>query len=467
MPRTLSSFLTLWLTLTLTLMFPGTAETQQTGQLDPSFGSGGKVVVDWNVPNSTLEEAMAVATQSDGKMVVVGRVWTSATSMPDACTAGRILADGTVDTGFGTNGRVTVDFSPTYGSTYCNGVAIQSDGKILLAGAVQDGPANASDLMVARLQADGSLDTSFGSGGKVTLSYLSSAGSMEWVEDVLVQSGGKILLAGTIWWPGGSDHDFLTLRLLSNGSLDTSYGFSGYVTVAFDLATSKQDKLHAAALQGDGKLVLAGFAETGSGRDFAVVRLTAAGTLDPSFGVGGKDVIDFSSGQQASDMAHDVLIDASQRIVLAGETVTTGAPDRKFALARLTSSGSLDSGFSTDGRQTVTLPYPQGSRAYAVAEVANNKLVAVGEASYTTSDQDFAAVRLHDNGSLDTSFGSQGVALVPFDVGGNNADLASDVTVQVDGGIVMVGLVETTETAPLELDWGLAKLTGEPFFSFP
>ena len=347
-------------------------------------------------------------------------------------------------------------------------MAIQGDGKILIGGGLTGGPSDASDLAVARLHADGSLDTSFGSGGKVTLSYLSVSGSFEWVQAILPQSDGKILVAGTIQWPNGSDHDFLALRLLADGSLDTSYGFAGYTAIAFDLSVLKDDRVHAAALQDDGKLVLAGSAHTHDSRDFAVVRLTAVGTLDPSFGVGGKQVIDINPGQSVISWAHDVLIDSSQRIVLAGETTAPGGQDPRFALARLTHSGSLDTGFSTDGLQTVILPYPEGSRAHAVAEVANNKLVAVGEAGYVQADHDFAAVRLLDDGNLDTSFGAQGAAFVAFDLGWNNADVGSDLAVQVDGGIVIVGSVVTAGTSgQLDWDWAMAKLTGEPFFAFP
>ncbi len=260
---------------------------------------------------------------------------------------------------------------------------------------------------------------------------------------------------------------FLALRLLTNGSLDSTYGAFGYSLVAFDLASSKDDQLHAAAIQADGKVVLAGFAETTNVRDFAISRLNVDGSLDSTFGAGGKQVIDFYPAQQTAELAYDVTIDTSQRILLVGETTAPGASDPMFALTRLTSSGSLDASFSTDGRQMISFPYPHGSRAWAVAQVANNKLVAVGEASYTTTDRDFAAVRLLDDGTLDPGFGSQGFALVPFDIGAHKTDLATDLTIQLDGGIVMVGIVDTGTAGKLDLDWGVAKLTGEPFFSFP
>ena len=114
MPRTLCSLLTACLALTLTLGFSGAGEAQQTGQLDPNFGSGGKVVLDWTPVDPVSEAARAVATQADGKMVIVGDALDAAGPSTSSCVVVRTSADGTVDTSFGSNGRVLLDFTPTY-----------------------------------------------------------------------------------------------------------------------------------------------------------------------------------------------------------------------------------------------------------------------------------------------------------------------------------------------------------------
>ncbi len=207
MPRPTTTPLTVCLALTMTCIVPGPVSAQPTGQLDPSFGSGGKEVLSWNTANHPIDEAMAVTSQADGKLVIIGRSWSPTDPATGFCTVVRTLVDGSVDTNFGTNGQVTVDFSPIYGLSYCNAVTIQSDAKILVTGGTQAGPNNESDFMVARLNLDGSLDASFGSGGKATLSYLSGSGTIEYAEEVLQQSDGKIILAGSIWWPGGTDRD--------------------------------------------------------------------------------------------------------------------------------------------------------------------------------------------------------------------------------------------------------------------
>lgn len=400
------------------------------GDLDPAFGNGGRVTTDF-----TLNDRVnAVAIQPDGKIIAAGGVGALLTLVryntdgtidstfgdngkvtdPTSSLAfdvilqpdGKIIAvgsfgnlvmvrynpDGSPDTSFGSNGKVTANFGF---STSANAAALQPDGKIVVVGAVftfEFIPAT-NNFFCARFNPDGSPDTSFGTGGKVITDFLT--GSNDIATDVCIQSDGKIIAAGfTVSFAVGlfTGEDFAILRYNPDGSLDNSFGSGGKVIT--DVAVSL-DFASSAAIQRDGKLIVAGAIRFFvGGLDFGIVRYNPDGSLDSSFGSGGKVTTDFSSG---FDEARGVIIDNKGRIVAAG--FNTISDRTSFAVARYKSDGSLDASFGAKGLVTTDIPTEDSpgelvAEAYAVAIQRDGKIIAAGRReSHVRTGDDFALVR--------------------------------------------------------------------------
>jgi uncharacterized delta-60 repeat protein len=183
-------------------------------------------------------------------------------------------AEGDLDTTFDSDGKVTTAIGASDNEAYS--VAIQSDGKIVAAGSSKNG--SNYDFALARYNTDGTLDTNFGTGGKVITAIGSST---DVAESVAIQSDGKIVAAG--FSNNGSNNDFALVRYNTNGTLDTTFDSDGKVTTAIG---SANDAAYSVAIQSDGKIVAAGFSNNGSNNDFALVRYNTNGSLDTSFGTG-------------------------------------------------------------------------------------------------------------------------------------------------------------------------------------
>ncbi len=381
------------------------------GDLDPTFGTGGKLITDFG---GRSDGAAAMAIQADGKIVVVGDSFAGATS--DFALA-RYNSNGTLDTTFGTaaTGKVTTDFG---GVDQPRAVAIQPDGKIVVGGA-----AGAPNLFaLARYNPDGSLDPSFGSGGKVTTSFAERGGQVG-VNAVAIQPDGKIVAAGFAG-TSGSDRDHALARYNPDGTLDPTFGTGGKVITSFN----GFDEAAAMALQADGKIVTAGFSGPASGSfDFALARLNPDGSLDPTFGTGGKVIIDF--GGPGEEQGRSVAVQPDGKIVVAGISIVGGTFD--FALARLNPDGSLDPTFGTGGKVTTDFGSSDGGSSVAIQP--DGKIVVAG---FSNVPFDFALARYNPDGSLDPTFGTAGKVTTDF---GGSSDAGGAVAIQADGKIVAAG----------------------------
>ena len=387
------------------------------GDLDPSFGTGGKVTTDFG-PAS--DRAFAVAIQTDGKIVAAGDSGSGDFALV------RYNTDGSLDLSFGSGGKVTTDFGGFGDSAFA--LAVQSDGKIIAAGAGAPGGL-CCQFALARYQTDGSLDTSFHGDGRV----LTPFGGNAQVAAIAVQSDGKIVAAGSM---ATFDSLFALVRYNVDGSLDLTFGSGGKVTTdfgGFDAATG-------VAVQADGKIVAVGGG--GSSNDFLLARYNVDGSLDASFGTGGKVVTDFGG----FDGAEAVAIQPDSKIVAVGR----GGVLTRFALARYNTNGSLDTGFSGDGKVTTLFFGENIESAAAVAIQDSGKIVVVGRV-FQTFDPSFALARYRANGDLDPTFGSGGKVTTDFgnpaDVGvlcpSGRKDCSEDdgqaIAIQSDGKIVAVG----------------------------
>src|SRR5436190_2126793 len=273
-------------------------------------------------------------------------------------------------------------------------------------------------------------DSSFGSGGKVLADFGVSAGYA-----MSVLPGGKILVAGSITKQDGGT-DFLLARYNADGSLDTTFGDGGKVTT--DFGTSADDA-YAMTVQSDGKIVLAGHASSeGSFFDFAVARYSPDGSLDSGFGANhdGRVIVDFAG---AFDQATGVAVQADGRIVVGG--VATVGDDGLFALLRLDAAGGLDHSFGpAHTGKIVTLWSGAYAEASAIATCPSGTIVLAGYAyDYATGQYDAAIARYDGTGALDASFGVDGLAKVDF---GQVSDRARSVAVLADGRLLLGGFAD-------------------------
>ncbi len=333
------------------------------------------------------------------------------------CLISSFTGGGSLDTTFGAGGKVVTPIRNA--EDLARGTVIQSDGKIIVVGGSSNG--SNLDFAIARYNADGSLDNSFGTNGKVTTPIGSSDDE---AFSAAIQTDGKIVVSG---YSIGNDADFAVVRYNINGSLDTSFGSGGKVTTA---ASSVDDYAEGVALQADGKIVAAGLGKFGSNDDFLVARYNTNGSLDTSFGSGG---IRHTAIGSSYDDADSVVIQPDGKIILAGYAAFGNQYD--FGIVRYNTDGSEDASFGSGG--VVSTGFG-GSDDFAdsIALQADGKIVVVGDTN-NGSNRDFAAARYNTNGSLDTSFGTNGRVITPI---GGGLDIARSVKIQSDGKIVAAGV---------------------------
>lgn len=333
-------------------------------------------------------------------------------------------ADGDLDPGFGNSGKVTTNFFVT---SQISAIAIQPDGKIVAAGSATNSSGN-TGFALARYNAGGSLDTMFGSAGKVTTDFF---GRNDLARGVAIQPDGKIVVAGRAL-TGTDGFDFALARYNADGNLDADFGAGGKITADF---SGKSSGAEGVAIQNDGKIIVAGYAQTGSAdgtRSFALARYNADGTLDASFGSGGKATTAFFNDY---DAALAIAIQADGKMVLAGITINRDQGREEYALARYNTDGSLDRSFGSSGKLTSYLSgndgEPQGMKIQS-----DGKIVVAGWTKNPYPLHDFALVRYSIDGRLDASFGSGGLVVTDFSGG---SDVALDLAFQEDGKIVVGG----------------------------
>jgi uncharacterized delta-60 repeat protein len=305
------------------------------GILDDSFGNGSGYVY---ISGDNYGQSLAV--QSNGKILLGGYCYNNSSGNRNFCIA-RFNSNGTLDTTFGSSGKViqTIGLSFYFGQS----LAIQPDGKILLGGHCSNGRNN--DFCIARFNSNGTLDTSFGSSGIV----IQPIGSFnDNGQSLAIQSDGKILLGGYCYNLYGSrNYDFCIARFNSNGTLDTTFGTSGKVMQPIG---SSYDYGYSLAIQHDGKILLGGFCGVVSNYDFCIARFNTNGTLDTSFGSSGIVIQPIGS---SSDNGQSLAIQPDGKILLGGACPNGRHFD--FCIARFNSDGTLDTSFGNSGkvRQTI------------------------------------------------------------------------------------------------------------------
>lgn len=375
------------------------------------------------------DSAGKLAIQPDGRIVVVGE--TVVANNTGAIALVRYNPNGSLDTTFGSGGKVTTTVGFSSGG---KAVAIQPDGRIVVGGLAFLTSNNASlDFAVVRYKANGSLDASFGNGGIVTTDFF---GSQEFISDIVIRPDGRILVTGAATEPQVRQ-SFAMAQYNPNGSLDPSFGLGGKVVTDFTSFGAGSSLSRALLLQADGRVVVVGNTNIVNtfNYDLAMARYNPNGSLDPTFGLGGKVLTDFFGNE---DSANDIALQPDGRYLVAGSAqLTADFANTDFALLRYNSDGSLDPAFGVGGK-VITDIRGGSDTALAVALLPNGRILAGGTSriGITNASQDFALARYDANGNLDPTFGTGGKLLTDFF---GNSDVLYDLAVQPDGRYLALG----------------------------
>ncbi len=372
------------------------SNAQTAGSLDTTFNHTGIVTTTFG----THDLAFGIAIQSDGKIVAAG----STDANPNQSFAlSRYNTNGTLDTTFGTGGKTTTDLGSSFFGSRAEAVFVQPDGKIVATGHSAGGT---GEYTLVRYNSNGTLDNAFGTAGIVTIPFNYQAYASA------LQPDGKIIAAGT-----GSG-SFAVVRYNTNGTLDNAFGTSGVATTII----GSNATVYGVALQVDGKIIAAG----GTSTAFAIARYKTDGVIDSTFGVNG--IVTTTIG--TSSAAYSVLLQLDGKIVAGGASSSGSATI--FALARYTTTGTLDASFGTGGFVTTTVG-SSSSYALGISLQADGKIVASGYAGNAV-----ALARYDANGALDNIFGTGGI--VTTSIGsGSISSRANAVALQTDEKIVVAG----------------------------
>jgi|GEM_PF-1349979 len=390
------------------------------GGLDPTFGTGGIAVI--NNANNLSDQARAVAVQSDGKIVVGGEIVVGA---PDGLAViNRLNADGSLDTTFGNGGKI-VGPQETLG-----GLAILPDGKILTVGSIRQSTIPMQNFVLTRYNPNGTLDTTFGAGGYAYIAPQTEPVVFTIGNALVIQPDGKIVATGTgSIYPEGDK--FLVARFNADGSRDQSFGSEG---VVFTRIIGGEAQALAVALQPDGKIVASGSVEANQmTRNFALARYKTDGSIDPDFGLEGVVTTNFVFQNYAK--ARSVIVQPDGKIIAAGGYTRQ---NHGFLIARYNSSGTLDQGYGTGGKVMSSL---SGGSGFGFGNAAllqpDGKLMVAGSVSFVTTGTDVISLaRYASDGAFDQTFGQNGAINTDLTAG---LDESNAIAVQRDWKMVVAG----------------------------
>jgi uncharacterized delta-60 repeat protein len=397
------------------LLILGISGGAQPGTLDASFGTGGKVITQVSASGDDYGSAMAL--QSDGKIVVAGLTYDGVSTKYQFALA-RYTTSGVLDNAFGIGGKViTPLYSGTGEDDEATSLVIQADGKIVAGGLSYNGTTSDYDFALVRYNSDGTLDNTFGTGGIVR----TDLGDDNYAYCMALQSDGKIILCGTKY--AANDFDFALVRYTTSGSPDAGFGTSGHVILP--IITGMTDYITSIKIRPNGKIVLSGISfDSFNNKNRAVlVQLNTDGSIDTNFGTSGIVIANFST---AGDVINSIALLADGSIIAAGST--NGG--QQMLLAKFTSTGAVDNSFGSAG-----VVSKSGYTANSVSIQPNGSILIGGNTSSGVSN--FAVLRFNSDGTPDYTFGTASVVTTSFGTASYN--FATVVGMQQDGKILLIG----------------------------
>lgn len=393
------------------------------GSLDFSFGDWGKSFTDFN-SGRNVGDVIEIA--PDGGLIICGT--NGYANETNDCLLLKLTTEGEPDLTFGNQGKISFGFGGE--TSFCCDMEVLADGRILVAGSCLDG--GNQNIGLAKFTAAGQPDPTFGYGGTLMVNL----GKNEYASSILKLSNNKFVITGPISGPGERD-DLFIMRFLSNGSTDTGFGTNGY-TVA-DLNNNSYDIPRGIALHNN-KYLISACAFNQSYDAIVLIRYNTDGTPDPTFGVGGKSVID---GLNIMDMiierATQLAIDQQNRIVVSGRF--QGIVDSDGMLLRFLPNGYPDNSFGESGMKVYQIEANNAFMALGIQ--ADGKILAAGF-SYDGQDHNTFLLRTLDNGTPDPEFGlGQGYSTHELSSGGYMNDMANSMILPSPDKVLLAGYADT------------------------
>ena len=383
--------------------------------------------------------ALITAGTHAGKVIVVGSVSGSVA----VATVLRVLPNGTLDTTFGTNGLLMLPNAGLSG-TYdrFRAVAVTSTGKIVIGGETFAN-VNADDALVVRLNDDGSYDTSFGTNGRVVINNIGGGSNLDRVAALALQADGKVVIAGISRAAAPATNNKLYVgRLNANGTIDTTFGgptgdnasdLQGFVTdtLAGGAASSPADQIACLAIDSSSRIYGAGFTRDATNNNIpAVWRFTTTGRRDATWDGDGRFVTTFLGGDYTG-----CTIDGSNRLIAAGRPNSTSSLVSRWTL----STGALDGTFGSGGHVTPNFGSPQSTAIQSIAAMSDGRLVGLAYWGNASSNNDLVTFRLTAAGALDTSFSGDGYDVRDNLAGGNRHEAPTTAVLLSDNTVIAVG----------------------------
>ena len=418
---------------------PFTVSSYDDGTPDSSFDADGTARFYVSQGAGVYDEANAVAIQPDGKIVVAGFSLDASFTYMGFAVA-RLDTSGALDGTFGSGGSTLVQVNPEVGADLCYAVAVQPDGKIVAAGTstVVVGLDSVQVFAVARFNSDGTIDDAFGSGGTAVTHI--AGGVSDAGLSVAVKPNGKIIVGG--YSEDGDGHfAFGLAQFKEDGSLDNTFGTNGTTRAFLSGSGGTEDECSTVAVQSDGKIVAAGYsADAENNWAFAVARFDTTGAPDNTFGTNGSAMTYIDGSNHFDDAANSVAVQPDGKIVATGNSADADT-NYAFAVARFNADGTIDNAFGTNGtaRASILGGDATDDEGTSVALQQDGKIVVAGY-SANAGYYAFSVARFLDDGTLDNSFGPGGsVRTTIGDGGGGIYDIGNAVALQSDGRIVVAG----------------------------
>jgi len=398
----------------------------QPGELDSDFSGDGRIIENFD---TGLDKGTSIAVQPDGKIIVGGQSYIQGDY--DFVLI-RYNTDGSLDNSFSDDGKASVNFGVAY-DDYAMAMALEDDGKITLAGYSDLNTVNTS-VCLARLLPDGTLDQSFGINGKV---FTDAGTDTDAGVGIAVNAEGKYAVCGQAQF-----NDYFIILYNNDGSLDATFGNNGILYVQG--LSGNVYTIEDIAFQQNGKIVIGGTNGQNGYYNFFAARYNIDGTLDNTFSVNGMVDTDFNT---TSDWASTIEISADGKILLAGFNFASGS-ENDIAVVRYNSDGTLDQSFNGSGKRSIDLGYDENINAMVLQP--DGKILLGGENyNSTNSEKYFLLLRLNSDGSLDNSFGTNGVTYTTF-INSTYHSL-NDMALQPDLKIVVTGIVGTDLSAQKDI----------------
>lgn len=355
------------------------------GSLDTAFGNNGKVIYR---TGDRMDSFEAVAVQSDGKIITAG---TKSNGNAIVCRYDR---NGLLDPSFGVSG---VSLPATSDSVF-EKIALYDDGRILLVGRENISPGDIGFLLI-RLNPNGSLDQTLNGTGFLTSNFTNVD---DYIRDVELQPDGKIVVTGVIGSAGDYSGNIAVVRYNSNGTLDNAFGIGGVVTTQFHNA----GRPYAVKIQNDGKIVVSAASNTSNliGNNFVLIRYLPNGALDTAFGIGGRTTITYT-GDIVFQFG-DLEIDQNNRLVVGGMIGSNSSFIYAVTIYRFLQNGVIDITFGDGG--TKIIDTNSAAAVSAVELQQDGKILVAGTSPVSGTGMDILVSRLNYNGTFDKSYGNGG-----------------------------------------------------------